>query len=126
VVDFKSLKLTGKPNQFLVLPQDYQSMATPHSTSPIFSAPTDQVREALLQVINAAPRTEIIENNAQIKVVQRSKLMRFPDTINIEIIPVDENNSTLATLSSSKYGHSDLGVNRKRVEGWLNALSRAL
>jgi uncharacterized protein (DUF1499 family) len=48
--------------------------------------------------------------------------MRFPDTVDIEVLPVGDNQSTLAIYSRSLIGRSDLGVNRARVERWLAKL----
>ena len=54
--------------------------------------------------------------------LQRTRLMRFPDTIDIAVYPTGEG-STLAIYSRSLVGSSDLGVNRARVERWLARLS---
>jgi uncharacterized protein (DUF1499 family) len=53
--------------------------------------------------------------------VQRTRLMRFPDTIDIEAFPAP-GGSTLAIYSRSLIGRRDFGVNRARVERWLAAI----
>ena len=51
--------------------------------------------------------------------------MRFPDTVDIKILPVAGNESTLAIYSRSLIGRGDLGVNRARIARWLAALDRS-
>ena len=48
--------------------------------------------------------------------------MRFPDTIDAEVLPVGDNQSTLALYSRSLIGRKDFGVNRARLTRWLAAL----
>ena len=55
--------------------------------------------------------------------VQTSGLFGFPDYVSVKFIEIDAANSTLAILSRSRLGKSDLGVNKKRVEAWLGQLS---
>ena len=57
--------------------------------------------------------------------VQRSLVFRFPDTIWIQVLPLDANRSTLAIYSRSAYGRYDFGVNRSRVQAWLAAIVAA-
>jgi uncharacterized protein (DUF1499 family) len=56
------------------------------------------------------------------RILQHTRLMRFPDTIDIEVLPAAGTQSTLAIYSRSLIGHGDLGVNRARIERWLAAL----
>ena len=48
--------------------------------------------------------------------------MRFPDTIDVEVMPAGENQSTLALYSRSLVGRKDFGVNRARLQRWRAAL----
>ena len=48
--------------------------------------------------------------------------MRFPDTVDVEVFPAGENQSTLAIYSRSLIGRKDFGVNRARITRWLAAL----
>jgi uncharacterized protein (DUF1499 family) len=62
----------------------------------------------------------------QFEYVQRSRVLRFPDVITVQLIPLGPDRSTLAVYSRSRYGRSDFGVNRRRVEDWLTRLERTL
>jgi uncharacterized protein (DUF1499 family) len=51
--------------------------------------------------------------------------MRFPDTIDVEVVPVGDDKSTLAIYSRSLVGRSDFGVNRARIARWMAALEKS-
>ena len=79
----------------------------------------------LRQIARAEPGTEELPcepDCARIaRFIQTSRLMRFPDTIDIEVFPAG-NGATLAIYSRSLLGRRDFGVNRARVARWLAAL----
>jgi uncharacterized protein (DUF1499 family) len=62
----------------------------------------------------------------QHEVVQRTALLGFPDWITFEALEVEGGKSTLALYSRSVYGWSDLGANKKRIDGWLAKLEEAV
>lgn len=55
------------------------------------------------------------------RVLQLTPLMRYPDTVDIEVFAAP-GGATLAIYSRSLVGSSDFGVNGKRVARWLAAL----
>eukprot|EP00439_Symbiodinium_sp_Y106_P089885 s1_g2421.t1 len=126
-MDFKTFELTPKPNQFLIAPEGYCQNARPHATPKIFSVDPQTLEDAFADIALAQPRvTRVQTEPGQREFVQRSALMRFPDTITFEAIDLGDGTSTFAIYSRSKVGHSDLGVNRKRIESWLRKLDAAL
>lgn len=123
-IDFATLTLTEKPNQFLVCPANFCS-ADPMVEIGDFPLSVAELQARWQAVIAEAPRVELIakdEAEQQYDYVQRSDLMRFPDTITVKFISLGEGRSTLAIYSRSHYGYSDLGANQARIEGWLSAL----
>jgi uncharacterized protein (DUF1499 family) len=54
--------------------------------------------------------------------VQRSKFRRFPDYITVRTVDLGNGTSGIAVWSRSRFGQSDFGVNRRRVEKLLAAL----
>ena len=128
-LDFASLALSWKPNQFLVLPSGFAAKAKAHAPSPVFAKPPEQVIEALKRVALAEPRTTLLaEDRAkhQVALVQKSKTFRFPDFITAEAVPIGPGQTALAIYSRAKFGSRDFGVNRARIERWLAALQREL
>jgi len=126
VLDFATLAFSGKPNQYLITPEGFPCAAKAHRQSPVFNASVEELEEALLQIIAGQPRTEIEKNNGQTKVIQRSALFRFPDTAIIQVVDMSDGKASAAIFSTAKYGRRDFGVNKKRVDGWMAALEKAL
>ncbi len=127
-VDFAELKLTDKPNQFLMCPPGLCD-ADPHADSPVFDVSVEQLRERWREVLAVQPRVELLvedEEGQQFDYVQRSARFRFPDIITVRFISVSSSQSTLAIYSRSIFGKSDLGVNRERIETWLKILREGL
>lgn len=123
-VDFQTLVLGPKPNQYLLCPEGYCA-AEPHRVSPVFDGPVDTLRRRWQEMVGRQPRVEAIaadDEAMQYDYVQRSRLMRYPDTVTVKFIALDDGRSTLAVYSRSHYGRSDFGVNEKRIEAWLAAL----
>ncbi len=128
-IDFATLTLTWRPNQFLALPPGFAAKARPHAASPVFAKTPEQVLDALKRVALAEPRTTLLaEERAarRLALVQKSKTFRFPDYIDAEAVPLTTGQTALAIYSRAKYGIRDFGVNRARVERWLAALKREL
>ncbi|AKO96564.1 hypothetical protein MALG_01379 [Marinovum algicola DG 898] len=75
-------------------------------------------------VIRATPRTEVLAGSLEegrITYVTRSKLMGYPDYTTLSLTETPQG-AQLEVFSRARYGKSDLGVNRARIEGWLAAL----
>jgi len=128
-VDFATLALTWRPNQFLVLPSGFAAKAKAHAASPVFSKPADQVLDAVKRVALAEPRTTLLAEDRgarKLALMQRSKTFRFPDFIDVEAVPLASGQTALAIYGRAKYGIRDFGVNRARIERWLAALKREL
>jgi len=127
MIDFKTLRLHWRPNQYLVTPPGH-GPETPHRESPRFAATPAALDTALRDVVAKEPRTRIIaEDRAQgrIEAVCRSRVFGFPDFVSMQILPAGEGGSTLLVYSRARYGIRDFGVNRARVERWLDRLAAA-
>ncbi len=127
-VDFAELKLTDKPNQFLMCPPSLCD-ADPHANSPVFDVSAEQLRERWREVLAAQPRVELLaedEEGQRFDYIQRSARFRVPDIITVRVISVSSSQSTLAIYSRSVYGKGDFGVNRERIEAWLKILREGL
>jgi uncharacterized protein (DUF1499 family) len=122
-IDFATLELSPKPNQCLVLPEGFSAKAEPHQISRVWRG-TDAAAllKAFTEVGLAAPRTELTqEGDGQVELCQKSALFKFPDFITAQAVEVP-GGAALCIYSRSRVGYSDLGVNAKRITGWLEQL----
>jgi len=127
-VDFAKLRRRATPNDALLCPPGI----CPHAKSDFEAKTYDMPPPALLTRLSAIVMSEpntgalyCVLCETQARFVQYSRLMRFPDTIDVEVFPVGTDQSTLAIYSRSLVGYSDLGVNRARIARWLAALERS-
>lgn len=128
LLDFQNLTRTGKPNDALALPSTWDDRDRADLRAPVFRVAPDRLREAVLAIASREPRTVLVhldEAAQQAEFEQRSALFGFRDTITVGIFGVD-GASSLAIYSRSNLGYSDLGVNRRRVRRWLQALGQEL
>ncbi len=121
-VDFTTLTLTQKPNQYLVCPDGF-CRAAAHRVSPVYNMTATELRKRWLEWMAGLPKVILASANSdgfQVTFMERSQLMGFPDLITVQFVPADERQSAVAIYSRSLYGYSDLGVNRARIERWLS------
>ena len=94
--------------------------------SPIYAVPPAELMAAFDRMALAQPRTERLAGTPDgqdfVTCVQRTALVAYPDYVSVRAVPVGEGQSALVILSRSRFGKSDLGVNRARVTQWLGAL----
>lgn len=73
-----------------------------------------QLRDKIIGTLQSLPRTKIITKTENyIHAECTSRIFRFVDDLEIFI---DQQQKLIHFRSASRVGHSDLGVNRKRVE----------
>jgi len=129
MIDFETLRPSGRPNAFLVCTAEFCPVAPADRAPPVFPHPADKVRDAWAAMIADEPRvtqTAADDRALQYEYVQRTPVLRFPDDIAVRFAPLDEASSTVLIYSRSRYGYSDLGVNKKRVCDWLAKLEARL
>ena len=100
---------------------------TQGTNSYIWRAPVDgDGQETLAQLDSAimqTPRTEVVAGSlveGQVTYVTRTKLMGYPDFTTIGVYGA--NPRYVEVYGRSRFGRSDLGVNAKRVNGWLDQI----
>lgn len=122
--DFKSLRLTENPNQYLVCTGDLCS-ADFHLESPKFSVPLDRLKALWEKMLKEQQNLELqqdMDDNYYQDLVQRTRLVRYPDVISVQLHEQGPNSSTLTIYSRSLYGRSDFDVNKERIDTWLARL----
>jgi uncharacterized protein (DUF1499 family) len=74
----------------------------------------DEARKDLLSVLSSMKRTKVVaDNGIYLHAECTSAVFRFVDDIEFYI---DDRKKMIQVKSASRVGHSDMGVNRKRVE----------
>ena len=108
-----------KPN--CVCSQDTDAQ---HQINPIrFTGTASDAMIRLKKAIARLPRNKVItETDSYLHVEFTSQIMRFVDDVELLI---DESNHVIHVRSASRVGHSDMGVNRKRVEAIRTAMEVA-
>ncbi len=115
VLDPVSASSTGKPNEYRLT----------GNTAPVFHMPTQDLFKLVGGFILSQKRVHLLAENTntfEATYVQRSLLMGYPDYISIKITAVNANQSRLEVFSRSRFGHSDLGVNKRRIDQWISAI----
>lgn len=125
-VAFETLERRRTPNDALACPEDL-CRAPSDMTPPVYAIGVERLRQAMAGVIASEPDvTPVADAGLDQRYIQRTRWMRFPDTVVIRYVPLGPDRSTLALYSRSQLGKGDLGVNRARIARWLEKLSREL
>lgn len=108
---------SGKPNE-------YQLVGNKAVT---FDLSASNLSKIVHEYVENQPNITKLEETPEkglLTFIQRSKIMGYPDYITISILPISENQAQLEILSRSRFGYSDLGTNRKRVDMWVMGITR--
>ncbi len=123
-VDPMAARRRRRPNAYAVGPAsgpgDFDAAA------PEYDLDAASLGQAFDAVAMAEPRVRRIAGapgDPWVSYEQRSRFLRFPDYVSVRFLDLGEGRATLAVLSRSRFGYSDLGVNRQRVEKWLAGLA---
>lgn len=123
-VDPLTVARTGKPNDYLAAPPGLTA-TPPDRAVPVFAETPEALLARFDAIARAAPRVQVVVDGQPstpwATYVQRSAVFRFPDTISVRAVAVP-GGASLVVYSRARYGYSDLGVNRARVDGWLAQL----
>lgn len=128
MTDFKTLKLSWKPNQYLVTPPGWGA-EKPHRESPVFAREADDVYQAIKAAALGEPRVQLLSDDParrKLELIQRTRIIRFPDFVSIEVAPLGEDKSAVLVYSRARFGVRDFGVNRRRIDRWLGLLGARL
>jgi hypothetical protein len=123
-MDFAHIQRPSTPNTALAGPAGFQP--PPDITTRLYQIPSPALYAALDRVAGAQDRVfplAAYPERGQIFWVARSATFNFPDVISAEIRAESPQTSSLVLYSRSIYGESDLGVNRKRLLVWIDALN---
>lgn len=123
-IDFETFTRSSKPNTALACPPGLCRNAIADFDPGVFPFSDDELRQRFTAFALAQPRVIPVYRHerpglpTQDRYVQRTRLMSFPDTIDVRFIAVSDKTSTLAIYSRSQIGYSDMGVNLARIRLW--------
>ena len=99
-----------------------------NAAPPVFATDAATLLSAFDEIVRETPRTELLfESPAEGRAtyITRSALMGFPDYTSVKAVP-ESGGAALMIWARNRFGISDMGVNRRRVEAWTAALSERL
>lgn len=85
VIDFETLKLHEKPNQYLVLPEG-EFLAEPHRISPVLNVSITELKKRFSDIAQHQKKVKVLrisDDGLQVDYVQRTPFMGYPDTITV-------------------------------------------
>lgn len=127
-VAFETLTRRAHPTDALAAPPGF-GVAQADRETPRFPVAPERLAALLVAALGAEPDLTRVDDGADpfhLRFVQRSRVLRFPDTIDVRVLPAEGGRSSLAIYSRSQLGQNDFGVNRARVERWLATLAKAV
>lgn len=113
---------TGRPNDFLVAPEG-ATAAPPDLIAETRPGTPAELVQRFAEIALSSPRVrEISPGGGDFRVFkQSSALIGYPDYISVKAVSVT-GGAALIVYSRSRFGYSDLGVNKARIEDWLSRL----
>ena len=108
------------PGHYLVRPEGGDT------DGPVFDATPAELMAAFHEVAISAPRTTVLAGSVadgHVTYIQRSATIGFPDYVSVRVVEADGGGARLAIFSRLRFGQDDMGVNRDRVERWLEAVA---
>lgn len=127
LIDAAHIARPSSPNTALAAPVGFTP--SPDIITPPYKVSADRLFALVQEVAGSQARTyqaAFYPGQLQVHYVARSAVFNFPDLIMMQVCEETPATSGLIVYSRSVYGHSDLGVNRRRVKAWLAALQAKL
>lgn len=124
-VDPLTVERPASPNTYYVAPQAMVE-ASVDMEAPTYAAPAAIMANAFNDFVLTQPNITSLarsDDGTWSTYVQRTPKLRMPDYISVKFIDLEENRSTIAIYSRSRFGYGDMGVNKARVSIWLQSLS---
>ncbi|PKR51638.1 DUF1499 domain-containing protein [Thalassospira marina] len=119
------MTLPAQPNFYLVCGGGHCPPAIRKVESPVFPVSAAQLFSRI-EELAAGMGGKVTFRNGEtlhIRFVVRSPIFRFPDWVDLQASPVEDNTSQLLAYSRSVYGADDFGANEKRLKKFIAQLS---
>lgn len=123
--NLQNLTLPKTQNYYLMCPQNYCNV-TPNENPPVFPVSADDLFNAWNLMMTQEKYVSVLDSvpsRGQYDYIARSYILDFPDIVTVQFIAVSDTSSTLAVYSRSIYGFYDFGMNKKRLQQWMQQLN---
>lgn len=127
--DFDHPTRSGKPNDALACPPPACTEAGEVLPTPLFPVAPETLAAEVRAAIAALPSARIVEETPgglAFRAVVRTPLLRFPDTVSVEVRREPSGLASLRLHSRSLVGFHDLGTNAARLTALIDALAGRL
>ncbi|MBV9739455.1 MAG: DUF1499 domain-containing protein [Hyphomicrobiales bacterium] len=123
-IAFETIQRRASPNDALACPPGFCGSARSNVVPPTYPATAEALRRRVRRYFAAQGGALVASDDTRLhdRFVVRTRFLRFPDTVDVEIVPTDAEHATLAVYSRSQLGGFDLGTNLRRVRALLEAL----
>jgi len=121
-VDFQTVVRRSSSNDSLSCPADLCAGATSDIEAVVYDVAVDHLARRFDEAMHGEALLERVNDGGDRnyrRYVQRSRLLRLPDTIDVKFVAVGEGQSMMAIYSRSLIGRGDFGVNEKRLWRWI-------
>ena len=121
-VDPRAVSKPSTPNHWLIRPVGGDARPPNYR----LDAPT--LAKVVDEVVSAQPRTRLVAGSVasgHMTYLTRTPIMGYPDYVSFRVYAT-EMGASLAVFSRSRFGRSDLGANRARIEAWMEAIDAAV
>ena len=126
-VAFETLVVDATQDHYLSCPEDICLASSPDDTGKVYQIEPGLIRSRLLSYVDSRANIKLRDVNLEImqfEFTEQSPNMRLPDLITVRIIDIGGGLSMLAIYSRSVLDSGRPGINRERVERWLEELTR--
>lgn len=123
-IAFETITRRAAGNDALACPPGFCGSAQIDIAQSTYPATADELRRRVRRYFAAQGGVLVASDDTRLhdRFVVRTRFLRFPDTVDVEIVPSDAEHATLAVYSRSQLGGFDLGTNLRRVRALLEAL----
>jgi len=123
-IAFETIQRRTVANDALACPPGFCGSARIDIAPPSYPATAEALRLRVRRYFAAQGGVLVASDDTRLhdRFVVRTRILRFPDTVDVEIVPSDAEHATLAIYSRSQLGGFDLGTNLRRVRALLEAL----
>ncbi len=125
-IEFADLSKPSHPDQVLICPELICKNDDRHTESPIYAIDVDTLHTAFLKMLEPETSLYRVDDGSdpmRFRYVQRSRLLRLPDTISVRLFSLgDGTSSSLALYGRSQVEIPYLNENIKRANRWIDRL----